>query len=403
MKRSAFYFVFVLTALLISCGPSADQMEQARKMSAEQNHEEAIRLYTIAIESDGRDPEPWHQRGVERMKIGRLQDAEADLTYAIMLDGNKSESYYQRAVVRFKTGKNKESMDDINKAIQLEKGSADYYLFRSVLLALKGSNREGVLDLDYAISIQPSSALLYYYRGRMQQRCNEPDEAIRDYSQALKLDGKNHLYYHWRGRAYISKTDMKAAESDLAEALNQVNKATRKYPDSSLLYYYTGYYKAQLAGLFTKKSYEKYRTSCLEDFEKGSEVSATSGLEYYLLAEALFYLGDYAAAEQEFMNSIESQVASTEDLVNEASAWLGLGNCAFGRGDYETAVTNYTRCIELEGGDISTAYSNRAWCKYKKNDRDGACADYKIAIAMGDPSAEEALDHIGCSKTVVKK
>ncbi len=403
MKRTAMYLVFLLSALVMSCGSSSDQMEQAKKMSAEQNHEEAIRLYTIAIEGDGRDPEPWHQRGVERMKIGRLQDAEADLTYAIMLDGNKSESYYQRALVRFKSGKNKESMADINKAIQLEKSSADYYLFRAVLLALKGSNSEGVLDLDYAISIRPASAVLYYYRGRMQQRCNETDEAISDYTQALKLDGKNHLCYHWRARAHISRAEMKAAESDLAEALNQVNKAAKKYPDSSLLYYYSGYYKAQLAGLFTKKSYEKYRTSCLEDFEKGGEISATSGLEYYLVAEALFYLGDYTAAEQEFMNSIESQVASTDDLVNEASAWLGLGNCAFGREDFETAIVNYTRCIELEGGDVSTAYSNRAWCKYRKNDRDGACADYKIAIALGDPSAEEALEHIGCTKTVVRK
>ncbi|HIF49558.1 MAG TPA: tetratricopeptide repeat protein [Cytophagales bacterium] len=62
--------------------------------------------------------------------------------------------------------------------------------------------------------------------------------------------------------------------------------------------------------------------------------------------------------------------------------------------DYNGAIVDFTKSIELNPNFVY-AYFNRGVVKEIMNDRNGACADYKIAAKMGHKGAEEIIwdDH----------
>ena len=65
------------------------------------------------------------------------------------------------------------------------------------------------------------------------------------------------------------------------------------------------------------------------------------------------------------------------------------------RGDYQGAIADFTRAIEINS-QLAPAYYNRGHAKYDGlRDQPGACADYKKAVSLGHQSTAQWLNSEG--------
>ena len=70
-----------------------------------------------------------------------------------------------------------------------------------------------------------------------------------------------------------------------------------------------------------------------------------------------------------------------------------------GNGDYEGAITDWTKAIEIDPKYVN-AYYNRGISKYKLGDMNGACEDWRKAANLGDEDAQDYLrEHCNKQKT----
>lgn len=122
--------------------------------SEQEDHTNAIKYYTKAIELDPSDANYYLYRGEAKRKTGHLQAAVEDYTKTIELDPMNSFGYAQR-------GWAKEMLDDYKGALE---------------------------DHDMAIEIQDDYAYSYLYRARVYQLLGRDADAHNDFEKIIALD-----------------------------------------------------------------------------------------------------------------------------------------------------------------------------------------------------------------------
>jgi tetratricopeptide (TPR) repeat protein len=90
---------------------------------------------------------------------------------------------------------------------------------------------------------------------------------------------------------------------------------------------------------------------------------------------------------------------SKSDQVNygyDATTFESSGDEKSGKGDWDGAISDYTKAIELDPQD-AVAYRDRGDAKAKKEDWDGAIADYSVTVSL-DPKDDLAYSDSGDAK-----
>ncbi len=100
--------------------------------------------------------------------------------------------------------------------------------------------------------------------------------------------------------------------------------------------------------------------------------------------------GDYDGAIADYNRAIELNP-------KYASAYNNRGNAKSNKRDYDGAIADYNRAIELDP-KYAFAYSNRGSAKSNKRDYDGAIADFDRAIEL-DPKFASAYNNRGYAKS----
>jgi tetratricopeptide (TPR) repeat protein len=73
-----------------------------------------------------------------------------------------------------------------------------------------------------------------------------------------------------------------------------------------------------------------------------------------------------------------------------AAAYINRGNAYFGKRDYDRAIADYSKVIELNARHTE-AYNNRGAAYEKKDDHQRAIADYRKAFSIDPHSRGAAL------------
>jgi tetratricopeptide (TPR) repeat protein len=71
-------------------------------------------------------------------------------------------------------------------------------------------------------------------------------------------------------------------------------------------------------------------------------------------------------------------------------AYLNRGNCLFKKKEFDKAITDYTKVIELDPKNPDT-YVNRGDCYYKMKKKEEACKDWNKAKELGDVAVEKLI------------
>jgi tetratricopeptide (TPR) repeat protein len=239
--------------------------------------------------------------------------------------------------------------------VQLEKARSAYDA-NDLTLAL--SHADSALTMDREV---PGG---YKLRGDIKQRQADLHGAMVDYVKAEKLDAND-------PRLYVSRSAIHITEGRVKEALRDVDKALdldKTDPDA--------WYNRACANYLGQNN-----DAALRDLERCLELRPEN-------ADALFLRGVVKGElykEASGIADIEAAMALKPEI---AGSRMSLAVLLFEDKQYEEAIVQFGEVIAAKDADLKDAYYYRADCHYALENKEKACADWRMAADMGDGDAK---------------
>jgi tetratricopeptide (TPR) repeat protein len=185
--------------------------------------EEAVAVWTAAIEADADDAQAYLLRGLVHVRKIDLAGARADLVAAIHKSPQWAYAHIRRGGLNRKMKTLDEAMADYSEAIRLDAGSAAAYLGRGMCLSQQGKLPEAVADFDAALKVDPVNLEAFNQRAIARKKQGDLDGALSDYSAALKLDPTN-------PRLHVNRSITQLRKGHYADALRDAEMGRRLDP-----------------------------------------------------------------------------------------------------------------------------------------------------------------------------
>lgn len=216
---------------------------------------------------------------------------------------------------------------------------------------------------------KPQSALDFYDLGNELANQGEYRFALEAFEASFELDSSN------------AKTAFNLALSNyFLNNLNDAIKYLTRAIEIDKGYTYAYQNRAALYELVGKYS------EAIEDLDVVIEDEPNVAINYYNRGRYKRFLEEYSEALEDYNILVELAPEFIAGYRNRGAILSILGN-------YEKALVDYNEVLELyeigitdteeDENNISGDYFNRALCKARMKDLDGACADVKIASSLG--------------------
>lgn len=240
-------------------------------------------------------------------------------------------------------------------------------LYRRALSESDGGNTDAAIrDLDLSIDIDPTNPLAYYQRARMHYDRGSYRQSLMDFQSALNTGYDDpHSVYYYMGLDHFELEEYSKAVTDLSSALDLDTEDVR-------------------ARYWRGRSYAKLDVN--EKAVKDIEMAIELGYEdleyaYFYLAAAYDDLKDYQKSADFYTRSIRE----IESDCKRYECWVDYNNRGveyFRMGDYERAIKDYTRSMELNPEPYALALQNRGDAYESLGERSSALADWNTLFTV---------------------
>ncbi len=228
--------------------------------------------------------------------------------------------------------KSDDAMESYKKAI--EKNNNDTFAYNHIISILMQQGRfEEALEYSSKLIEIEKKADNYINKGNIEWELSEYEKALESYEEAIKIDEKAALAYYGKGMIYF-------AREEYEKSFDNFNTYIEIVGDDTDAYYYMGTIK------FIDSDYEN----------------------------ALIYL---------------DKVTLQGDYPNIYISYFLKGEIYYGKEDYQTAIENYTKSIELNA-TFGDGYYNLARAYGKLNDADNAIKNLKKSVEISGKFKELA-------------
>lgn len=142
-------------------------------------------------------PREWSYRraaAVALRRLGRLAEAEAELSALLEAGDTAPETFAEIGRVYAETGRHAEAEAALAKAVALEPGDASLYLQLGRLRHALGDYSAARAALRRAAELTPDDAELHYELGRVAESCGEYETALASFRHAIRLAPGNDRY-----------------------------------------------------------------------------------------------------------------------------------------------------------------------------------------------------------------
>lgn len=203
MKK--FWFIALLAFGTLSCSPSEEELLQAgmEKMDAA-SWVEAGEYFDRILDKNPNHAQALNAKGVSLFQQKKYQEAIPIFTQAIQTDSTSYKPWFNRANANLELGNFKESVGDYNMANGLDPAQTDIYYNRGLALLGMEAYEDALLDFDAALQVNPNQALVHFNKGKAQIGFNDPAGALQSLTNAVNLDGKNGAAYYLLGVTRMS-------------------------------------------------------------------------------------------------------------------------------------------------------------------------------------------------------
>jgi tetratricopeptide (TPR) repeat protein len=199
--HKAFVFFLLFQFLLYYSGfgqvnNSDKYLKQAQKSDSLKNYEEAINLYTMALEEDPNSSKAYLGRANDYYFTGIYEIALQDFDKTIELDPNNFLSYQGRALTKKKLKyEHEDVLADFNKAISLNPENFELYLNRGTFYDMIGNLIPALRDFNKSIELKSDFYLTYSKRSFIRRHLGDEKGACSDIVKATHLGEKYAEHY----------------------------------------------------------------------------------------------------------------------------------------------------------------------------------------------------------------
>ena len=158
--------------------------EQANFLLMIGQFDQAIKAYSVVIESNPDDAEAYNNRGIAYSDKGDYDQAIADYDKAIELKPDDVKAYNNRGIIYAEKSEYKQAIADYDKAIKLKPDYAEAYNNRGNAYRKKGNYDQAIADFDEAIALKPDYAVAYSNRGIVYLLLQQWEQARKDLQTA---------------------------------------------------------------------------------------------------------------------------------------------------------------------------------------------------------------------------
>jgi tetratricopeptide (TPR) repeat protein/tRNA A-37 threonylcarbamoyl transferase component Bud32 len=270
-------------------------------------------------------------RGVLRIRQGRLEKARDDLQQAIALRPRQYQGYLNLAQAYLKGEQLPEALAQLDQAIRLEPGLAPLYRTRARLHILRQDQTAALADLDRAIRLEagtspPALTEDHLERGRLLQQRKDFQGALAACDAALRLRPRDAQAHRLRAEALL---ELKR----LPEALQSLDDCLK--------------YGSPEAGVFRARAALRVR------------------------------LGQCAGAQTDYTRALE--------LEPDAPTYAARGWCYLVADVARLALPDFEEAIRLDP-DLGDAYAGRGYARSLLGEDRLAVQDAEEALRHGPPS-----------------
>jgi tetratricopeptide (TPR) repeat protein len=271
------------------------------------------------------------------------------------------------------------------------------YRLRCDVFNEKNEYDAALRDCDRAVALDSNDADAYRSRASVYFfGTQDYDRAIADLDQAIRLEPDSGRKFLFRGMAYARKGDYDRAIEDLGRALQLIpnlGMATSQLADAKEA-------KARLAGgqkLGDPKAWCQGKALPQEGFPQDMVISGCTALiesgkeKPSDLAEDYFNRAGAYHDERDYDHAIPDYEQATELNPKNAEAYFGLGSIYYLKGDYARAISNLDRAVELKTPREGLYLTYRGYAYHARGQFDLAVADYSRVIELHSDDANAFL------------
>lgn len=187
------------------------------------DREKASADYTAAIEIDPRTFQAYFLRADIKLSFKDYDGAIADAAKVVALDPKNQEAYFNRSYFYFIQNKRAEAAADLKKAAAIDANTQIGKYSAQLLQVLKREKnaRLPITDHDALLAKYPMLAPeIYFHRADVHFMNGEFDRAIADYAKVIELAPNNALAYANRAAVYLEKQQYALTIEDAGKAIS---------------------------------------------------------------------------------------------------------------------------------------------------------------------------------------
>lgn len=334
----------------------------------------------------------------ERLK--RYIEAIKNFEIATSYDSKTAkEAFYELSRIYIKIEQYDKGLKCVNQSIKIDSTIAKYFATRGGIYKAIKEYEKAVSDYNYALSIDSLNIDAYSGKGSTLLAQGKYELALNALIKAISLAEKCFGVAHFnKGLVYYNMKEYQNALSEFEKAKDcGVNQEVKLYKYIGLTCYYLGdynkgeeYYNQTI--LLDKNNEEllldrsivffamKEHDKAISDLDKAIEINPNYVLGYYNRGVIYKRIGEMEAALIDFSRTIEL------DSVH-ISAYIERGIVFSEMGFNGKSLEDFNKVIEIDSS-YSLAYINRASLKYKINDINGACRDWKEVLRLEEKKNE---------------
>jgi tetratricopeptide (TPR) repeat protein len=299
------------------------------------NYEGAVYLFTKGLELNPTNHYLYNDRGLCYLALGDIDEAISDFSKAIELEPDFAGAYFNRGLAYLKAGSKytpegrsslEKAISDYSKAVELK---PDY---------VEAFYQRGVARIEF----------IHFYDSPFSEAENETfNEALNDFTKALELDETFYLSYAGMGNAYDRYGEFDEAVKWYNKSLENEYEILQNLGTDALaeIYYSRG------------RAYQRVEDpQAIQDYEKSLEYDPNLDTTLGHLASICSCIGKHEEALELYNRSVEIKESLPVLGLWDFHTWDGRGECYYKLGEYDKAIQDLNKAIEVGHRPILPAY-----------------------------------------------
>jgi tetratricopeptide (TPR) repeat protein len=337
--------------------PLAAEIERARALHQQQDHDAAATLYRGILEAYPGSAEAHYRYGNLLKDQGAHEEALVHYDRAVALKSDYAHAWCNRAVVLGFMKRLPDALTSYDRAIAIDPADTIAHCNRAMVLMALDDKDAALAGFDAAIARDARNFAAHSGRGGLLQERKQWTTALAAYDEAITLNPGDAAAHYNRGTVLKELGQFAAALSSYEQAIALNTGFARAHAMRADVLEKTGQLPA-----------------ALESYDRAIALDARDATNYNNRAVLLQKMGRFAEATTAYDQAVASNP-------NYADAWFNRGTLLGELDDPEAALSSYERALAARP-NFADAYVNRGVAQEQLGQFQAARASYAQSIAL---------------------